>query len=81
MMLSITRYAGYRQEDGSILGDPSNAALTEAMMEQGWRPPSPQGRSGFDVLPIVIKVPGSPPMFFDIPPELVQEVFYSLFRV
>ena len=34
----LIRYAGYRLEDGSILGDPANAEFTEVRegMKDGW---------------------------------------------
>ncbi|GLV59314.1 nitric oxide synthase oxygenase [Dictyobacter sp. S3.2.2.5] len=70
----LIRYAGYRQADGSIIGDPLHADLTEAMRRLGW-----QGarRGAFDVLPLVIQLPGQPPEIFEIPPECVLEVMLS----
>lgn len=47
----LVRYAGYRQADGSVLGDPETADLTERFTAMGWG----RGKPGrFDVLPIVI---------------------------
>jgi len=66
----LIRYAGYRQRDGSIVGDPLNAELTERVQELGWR-----GAGGpFDVLPLVLQWPGHPPRLFELPRELVREV-------
>ena len=66
------RYAAYEQEDGTILGDPSNFKLTEAIMRLGWNPPSPRGR--FDLLPLVIEVPGQAPRLYEFGPEDSMEV-------
>jgi nitric-oxide synthase len=65
------RYAGYRQEDGSILGDPMQLAFTEALLAMGW---DPGERGRFDLLPIVIQLPGRPPRWFDLPSDLILEV-------
>jgi nitric-oxide synthase len=67
----LIRYAGYRQPDGTIIGDPLHTELTDVLRKLGWR-----GGAGtsFDVLPIVIKLPAQPPRLFEIPPELVLEV-------
>ena len=36
----LLRYAGYRQDDMSVLGDPSELQFTELCMRKfGWRPP------------------------------------------
>ena len=68
----LLRYAGYQQSDGSILGDPANAGLTEAILNLGWTPPSP--KTEFDILPLVIEVPGKQPSVYDLPKELILEV-------
>jgi nitric-oxide synthase len=65
------RYAGYRQGDGSILGDPMQLELTEALLAMGWEPGE---RGRFDLLPIVIQLPGRPPRWFELPHELILEV-------
>jgi nitric-oxide synthase len=54
------RYAGYRQPDGTVRGDPLHADLTEAVQALGW-----SGEGGeFDVLPVVIQMPGEAPRWF-----------------
>ncbi|MEV7928210.1 nitric oxide synthase oxygenase [Kitasatospora sp. NPDC088779] len=69
----LIRYAGYRQYDGSVIGDPETAALTEAVQCLGWR-----GQGGeFDVLPLVIQWPGREPRWFDLPADAVPEVRIS----
>lgn len=66
----LIRYAGYRQPDGSVVGDPQHAGLTAAIQRLGWR-----GRGGrFDVLPLVIQMPGEPPELFELPGDAVLEV-------
>ncbi|KAM5310894.1 nitric oxide synthase 1 isoform 2-T4 [Glossophaga mutica] len=66
----LIRYAGYKQPDGSILGDPANVEFTEICIQQGWKPP----RGRFDVLPLLLQANGNDPELFQIPPELVLEV-------
>lgn len=66
----IIRYAGYRADDGRIIGDPLHVKLTEKIMRLGWK-----GSGGqFDILPLVICVDAKPPALFNIPAECVLEV-------
>lgn len=67
----LIRYAGYRQANGTIIGDPLHVDLTDMLRKLGWRggPGTP-----FDLLPIVIQLPNQPPRMFELPPELVMEV-------
>jgi nitric-oxide synthase, bacterial len=67
----LIRYAGYRRPDGTVVGDPRQADLTEAAMALGW-PGGP--RTHFDVLPLVVQAPGAPPRLFDVPGDAVLEV-------
>ncbi|XP_053569238.1 nitric oxide synthase, endothelial isoform X2 [Bombina bombina] len=64
------RYAGYRQEDDSVVGDPLNVELTELCVQLGWKPKG--GR--FDVLPLLLQANGEDPKLYEIPPDLVLEV-------
>nr|WP_255569994.1 nitric oxide synthase oxygenase [Amycolatopsis sp. FDAARGOS 1241] len=41
----LIRYAGYRLEDGPVLGDPQYAGFTEAVQGLGWRGPERRVRS------------------------------------
>jgi sulfite reductase alpha subunit-like flavoprotein/nitric oxide synthase oxygenase domain/subunit/hemoglobin-like flavoprotein len=67
------RYAGWRQPDGSILGDPSNVELTELLVNRlGWEPPVKKTR--FDPLPLVIQMPGGQPYFCEMDRELFAEI-------
>jgi nitric-oxide synthase len=67
----LIRYAGYRRADGSVMGDPLNRPLTDAIRALGWR-----GGAGtpFDVLPLVIQLPDSSPRLFELPRDAVVEV-------
>ncbi|XP_025049304.1 nitric oxide synthase, endothelial [Alligator sinensis] len=67
----LIRYAGYRQPDGSVRGDPANVDITELCIQHGWAP-GEQGR--FDLLPLLLQAPDEAPELFPLPPELVLEV-------
>ncbi len=66
------RFAAYEQEDGSVLGDGANLALTKALMQQGWVPPT--RKTAFDYLPLVIDVPGHSPQMYTFEPDDVLMV-------
>jgi nitric-oxide synthase, bacterial len=66
----LIRYAGYQQADGSIVGDPAQAELTEICQHFGWQG---QGTS-FDILPLIIQMPGQKPQWFELPKASVMEV-------
>jgi nitric oxide synthase oxygenase domain/subunit/sulfite reductase alpha subunit-like flavoprotein/hemoglobin-like flavoprotein len=69
------RYAAYQDEEsGDILGDPANLELTEYLLKKKyWTPP--ETKTGFDVLPLVLKVPGrKKPYVYELPKEHVFEV-------
>jgi sulfite reductase alpha subunit-like flavoprotein/nitric oxide synthase oxygenase domain/subunit/hemoglobin-like flavoprotein len=69
----LYRYAAYEMPDGSVMGDPANLALTKAIIKKiGWQPPEP--RSPYDILPLVIEVPGQEPKMYHWQPEEVLEV-------
>lgn len=67
----MLRYAGYRQPDGSILGDPANVELTDQAIKLGW---TKESKTRFDVLPLIIQVGGREPKWFEIPSEIILEV-------
>jgi nitric-oxide synthase len=67
----LIRYAGYRQHNGQVIGDPMHIKLTEIVRQMGWK--GAHG-SAFDVLPLVIHVPPQPPRFFELPRECIMEV-------
>lgn len=66
----LIRYAGYRNIDGTVTGDPAHVDITEMVTRMGWRGTGTR----FDVLPILISTPDEPLRWFDVPPELVLEV-------
>jgi nitric-oxide synthase len=66
----LVRYAGYRQDDGSVVGDPRNVEFTDRCRALGWR-----GDGGHhDLLPLAIQLPGAQVELFDVPPSAVLEV-------
>jgi nitric-oxide synthase len=66
----LIRYAGYRSEDGTVIGDPRYAEFTEAVQRLGWISKG----TPFDILPLVVDVPGEPPQLYDIPEDAILEV-------
>jgi nitric-oxide synthase len=69
----LIRYAGYLQDNGSILGDPEQRVFTQMVEHLGWKPPGDR-RTAFDVLPLVIQVSGDNPCLFELPRTSVLEV-------
>lgn len=67
----LISYAGYPQADGSVIGDPLMVPITQEALKLGWRKKS---ETPFDVLPLIIQVPGEEPELFKLPPEAVVEV-------
>jgi nitric-oxide synthase, bacterial len=68
----LIRYAGWRQSDGSVLGDPRYVGFTEFALSLGWRPPRSRGR--FDLLPWIVETAGQGPKVFPVPRGVVLEV-------
>jgi nitric-oxide synthase len=68
----LIRYAGYRQSDGRILGDPSEVRFTETVRQLGWQPPA--RRTAFDVLPLLIETRPDEPRLFELPADAILEV-------
>lgn len=68
----LVRYACYEMPDGTIRGDRANLELTRAIMGLGWTPAEPRG--DYDILPLVIEVPGELPRIFPLDPKEVMEV-------
>ncbi len=63
-------YAGHRQRDGSVVGDPKNVELTEIATRLGW---SGAG-TRFDILPVMIQIGDALPRVFELPRHAVLEV-------
>ncbi|MCF7553259.1 nitric oxide synthase oxygenase [Pseudonocardia sp. WMMC193] len=68
----LIRYAGYRQPDGTVLGDPRTVDLTAEAEAAGWRRPATPGR--FDVLPLVVTGADRVTGVHEIPDDVVLEV-------
>ena len=68
----LSRYAGYRTRKNSFLGDPAEADFTDLCLELGWQPP--KKRTPFDLLPIVISLPGKKPRLFPPPQNETKEI-------
>jgi hypothetical protein len=56
-----------------LLGDKANLAFTDICLGEGWIPPRP--KTNFDLLPLIIDMPGHERKLYDIPREEVLEVF------
>lgn len=67
----LIRYAGYRESNGRILGDPAEIAFTERVMRAGWRPPEKRG--AFDLLPLLIETPEEGEKLFSLPADAVLD--------
>ncbi|MFF2028215.1 nitric oxide synthase oxygenase [Streptomyces sp. NPDC058171] len=52
----MIRYAGYRQRDGRIIGDPAHLEITETVTRMGWH----GAGTAFEVLPLLISTPDEP---------------------
>ncbi|VVC89726.1 unnamed protein product [Leptidea sinapis] len=66
----LISYAGYRQPDGTVLGDPMHCEFTELCLKLGWKPT----RTAWDILPLVLSANGKDPDYFEIPRDLVMEI-------
>jgi len=66
----LIRYAGYPQADGSVIGDPAQVEFTQLAQRMGWK----GAGTNFDILPLIIQMPGEKPQMFELPPEVVLEV-------
>ena len=66
----LIRYAGYRQPDGRVIGDPEQVELTKICQSIGWK----GSGTTFEILPLIIKMPNQPPKLFDLPQEIIMEV-------
>ncbi|GIF75719.1 nitric oxide synthase oxygenase [Asanoa siamensis] len=66
----LIRYAGYRDVNGGVTGDPKAVRFTESMRDLGWR-----GKGdAFDVLPVAIETPAHGVRLFELPERAVLEV-------
>lgn len=70
----LIRYAGFKNKDGSINGDPHSLAFTNACLESGWKP---KEKGPFTPLPWMFQIDGSDHLVYDVfqeKPELLNEV-------
>lgn len=65
----LIRYAGYETADG-VIGDSSSVELTKRCQDIGWK----GAGTAFDILPLVIEVPGKAPFLKDVPKQSIIEV-------
>jgi nitric-oxide synthase, bacterial len=66
----LVRYAGYRDVDGAVVGDPAQEQFTTAMELLGWK-----GRgTAFDVLPLAVETPEHGVTLYELPESAVLEV-------
>ncbi|XP_055836592.1 nitric oxide synthase isoform X2 [Episyrphus balteatus] len=79
----LISYAGYKQNDGSVIGDPMNVEITEShglvfisnflikiCLKLGWK----AKQTEWDILPLIVSANGLDPDYFEYPPELVLQV-------
>ncbi len=66
----LVQYAGYRQPDGRVVGDPLTVGLTELARQLGW----PGGNSPFDVLPLLVDAGDGEIRWYETPPDAVLQV-------
>ncbi|MFJ1702682.1 nitric oxide synthase oxygenase [Kitasatospora sp. NPDC088346] len=70
----LVRYAGHRRPDGTVVGDPAGADLTDRAKRVEWK----SGEGRFDVLPLLIQPgPGTEPRWYELPDDAVREVWLS----
>lgn len=69
----LLAFAGYRQDDGSIIGDPANVEITEECLSLGW-----VGSGGqWDILPLVLSGNDGVPHWYEIPEKFCLTVDFK----
>ena len=63
-------FAGYEQEDGSVIGDPKHVEFTNECIKMGWEPKMGQ----FDILPLIVQIEGEKIQWREIPKEIITLV-------
>ena len=63
-------FAGYRQEDGSVIGDPKHVEFTKECIKLGWEPKM----GPFDILPLLVQIEGEKLQWREIPKEIITLV-------
>ena len=67
---TLFKYAGYKQTDGSVIGDPGSVELTEIAQNLGWKGKG----TPFDMMPIILQANGEEPEYFEYPEDDVMQV-------
>jgi nitric-oxide synthase, bacterial len=67
----LIRYAGYQLSDGTVLGDPAEVNFTKELLHLGWRGGA---KTAFDILPVVVQLPGEKPQIFELPSHKILEI-------
>jgi nitric-oxide synthase, bacterial len=67
----LVGYAGH-QPGNAVIGDRAHLEITRLARALGWRAGDPPDR--FDLLPLIIRSPGLPPAWFELPRDAVLEV-------
>ncbi|MFL2848164.1 MAG: nitric oxide synthase oxygenase [Coraliomargaritaceae bacterium] len=70
----LIRYAGFKNDDGTILGDPHSLSFTQKLEKHGWKAPE---KNSFTPLPWLIQINGKvqdPYPIFEEKPHLLTEV-------
>ena len=70
----LIRYAGFTNDDGTILGDPHSLSFTQELEKHGWKAPE---KNPFTPLPWLIQINGEvqdPYPIFEEKPHLLTEV-------
>ena len=63
-------FAGYEQEDGSVIGDPKHVEFTNECIKLGWEPKM----GPFDILPLLVQIEGEKIQWREIPKEIITLV-------
>ena len=66
----LLSFAGYKKQDGTIIGDPMQVEFTEQCTKLGWKPKM----GPFDILPLVIQISGNKPVWKEIPNDIIKLV-------
>lgn len=69
----LIRYAGYEQDDGTVIGDPASIALTKLCERLGWT----GNGTPYDILPLVLSIGSNEKKWYAIPEGLALEVPFS----
>ncbi|XP_054711021.1 LOW QUALITY PROTEIN: nitric oxide synthase, salivary gland-like [Uloborus diversus] len=66
----LIMYAGYKKENGKVVGDPANSDFTQLCQKLGWKGCGKK----WDLLPLVLSANGHDPQVFELPEDLVLRV-------